>query len=261
MEEMKMSDLPNVPNEEEFLERVEKAARKGAASGTRKGRFLSLIPLLLLIALTVFLYNRITGISHILDRDTPVEGHDLTLENHGPMGYTVADFAEAVLGDSQQLKKLEVYTVNISDATTLTNTGLLNFKVFTKSQILTYHGIATYTVDLTGLNEDSFKLDEENKKLIMYIPHTVLETINVPSDQIEFGDTERGFLAFGDIKLTQEESAKVQTEARTKMEEKLTEEKTSEEADRFAKMSVWELYQPIISNMDPEYQLEIEFTE
>ena len=106
-----------------------------------------------------------------------------------------------------------------------------------------------------------FKLDEENKKLIMYIPHTVLETINVPSDQIEFGDTERGFLAFGDIKLTQEESAKVQTEARTKMEEKLTEEKTSEEADRFAKMSVWELYQPIISNMDPEYQLEIEFTE
>ena len=242
-----MSDLPNVPNEEEFLERVEKAARKGAASGTRKGRFLSLIPLLLLIALTVFLYNRITGISHILDRDTPVEGHDLTLENHGPMGYTVADFAEAVLGDSQQLKKLEVYTVNISDATTLTNTGLLNFKVFTKSQILTYHGIATYTVDLTGLNEDSFKLDEENKKLI--------------SDQIEFGDTERGFLAFGDIKLTQEESAKVQTEARTKMEEKLTEEKTSEEADRFAKMSVWELYQPIISNMDPEYQLEIEFTE
>ena len=177
------------------------------------------------------------------------------------MGYTVADFAEAVLGDSQQLKKLEVYTVNISDATTLTNTGLLNFKVFTKSQILTYHGIATYTVDLTGLNEDSFKLDEENKKLIMYIPHTVLETINVPSDQIEFGDTERGFLAFGDIKLTQEESAKVQTEARTKMEEKLTEEKTSEEADRFAKMSVWELYQPIISNMDPEYQLEIEFTE
>ena len=63
-----MSDLPNVPNEEEFLERVEKAARKGAASGTRKGRFLSLIPLLLLIALTVFLYNRITGISHILGR-------------------------------------------------------------------------------------------------------------------------------------------------------------------------------------------------
>ena len=45
------------------------------------------------------------------------------------------------------------------------------------------------------------------------------------------------------------------------MEEKLKEEKTSEEADRFAKMSVWELYQPIISNMDPEYQLEVEFSE
>ena len=43
------------------------------------------------------------------------------------------------------------------------------------------------------------------------------------------------------------------------MQEKLDEENVIEEADRFAKMSVWEIYQPIIDKVTTGYSLEVEF--
>lgn len=64
------------------------------------------------------------------------------------LGYTAADFQDAILGDSEHLKKLEVYKINVSDAVQLTDTGLTNLKIFTKTQLLIFKGMATYTVDL-----------------------------------------------------------------------------------------------------------------
>ena len=91
------------------------------------------------------------------------------------------------------------------------------------------------------------------------IPHAVLEPINIDENDIEFGEIERGALGFGKITATPEEMAEVQSMARDKMMEKLEEQKTAEEADRFAKMSVWEIYQPIINAVTSGYSLEVEF--
>ena len=43
------------------------------------------------------------------------------------------------------------------------------------------------------------------------------------------------------------------------MNEKLEEQKSAEEADRFAKMSVWEIYQPVINKVTTGYSLNVEF--
>lgn len=166
-------------------------------------------------------------------------------------------------GDASQLKKLEVYTKEVSDAATITNAGLLKLKAFSKTQILTYHGTATYTVDLSQLTKDDISLEENEgdntHKVKIRIPHALREEINIPSDKIEFGDVDKGLLALGEIRLTAEETARVQTEARARMEEKLEEDRVSEEADRFAVMSVWEIYHPLIASVSPAYELEIEF--
>ena len=45
------------------------------------------------------------------------------------------------------------------------------------------------------------------------------------------------------------------------MEKKLEQEKTILEAERFAKLSVWELFQPIVNGVSRECTLEIEFIE
>ena len=136
--------------EEELIERVEKAAREGAEQGGRKasgkggstiGLFTALVRLLLAllpILLIGFVIYRVhtmqTDLHEIIEREDPAEQHDLVLENRGILGYTAADFQEAILRDSTQLKKLEVYVVNVSEPVQISKTGLANLKVFSKNQ-------------------------------------------------------------------------------------------------------------------------------
>lgn len=253
----------------EFLAKVEDAAREGAkqgSKGARRGfspfealRTLILIAVIIGVAWIAYRFQSFTGdLKEIVSRDVPVEDRDLTLENNGILGYTAADFQNAILGDSQQLKKLEVFTQDVSEAVQLTKTGLANLKVFSKTQLLTYKGTATYTVDLGELSKDDITLDEEELTVHIKIPSPVLEPININEDDIEFGDVDRGLLGIGKMSMTPEESKEVVSEARNKMMEKLEEEKTAEEAERFAKLSVWEIYQPIINTVTKGYSLEIE---
>ena len=95
--------------------------------------------------------------------------------------------------------------------------------------------------------------------ITLKIPHAVQEEINIPEDEIQFGDTTKGLLAFGDIKMTVEQATKVQAGAREKMQQKLEEQKVQETADRFAKLAVWELYSPIIKSVAKDYSLEVVF--
>jgi len=181
------------------------------------------------------------------------------LEDQGFLGYTAADFAEAVLGEESKLCKIEVLQQEVSDVATLIDTGLGNWKMFSKTQLITYHGTAIYTVDLSKLAKSDFVLDEDNKEITVYIPHAQLEPINIQSDQIEFGDVSKGLLAFGDIDITPEQMAEVQSTAQDKMVEKLKELQIINDADRFAKMVVWEMYQPIINSVEKGYSLKVEF--
>ena len=52
---------------------------------------------------------------------------------------------------------------------------------------------------------------------------------------------------------------KVQAGARQKMQDKLDSDNVLEIADRFAKLSVWEMYSPIIKGVAKDYSLEVEF--
>ena len=220
---------------------------------------LILIALIIGVGWTAYRFNNFTGnLKDIVSRDVPVEERDLTLENHGILGYTAADFQEAIIGDSEQLKKLEVFETEVSDAVQLTNTGLANLKVFTKTQLLTYKGTATYTVDLGELSKDDITLDEEKMTVHIKIPDAELEPININENDIEFGDVERGLLGIGKMSMTPEQQQEVQSEARNKMMEKLEADNTAEEAERFAKLSVWEIYQPIINQVTSGYSLEVE---
>ena len=261
---------PQVFDEKEFLEKVEAAAMKGAKKGTGSGigkaimgpLLKILIPALLIVGVMMFVIPKFSlgdTLKSLVEVEKPVEDKDLTLTNKGFLGYKAADFAEAILSDRSYLKKIEVMSYKISDAATLTDAGLAKLKIFSKNQLITYHGTAVYTVDLSGLTEDSFWLNEALKKVYLKIPHAVLEPINIQASDIEYGDVEKGLLAFGSIKLNPEDMSKIQAEAQKKMEQKLTDDSIRDQADRFAKLAVWELYQPIISAVAPEYTLEVTF--
>ncbi len=251
-------------NEEELLKKVEKAAARGTGRSTLKNILISALPTLLAIGLLAYLVvpkiNSINqGLNSVFHFDEPVEGHDMTIENDSIFGYTAADFEEAILGDSTKLKKLEVFKQKVSDVSSITDTGLLNWGIFTKNQLITYNGTAVYTVDLSALRSTDISFNEEEKMITLKIPHAVQEEINIPEDEIQFGDTTKGLLAFGDIKMTAEQATQIQAEARKKMQKKLDEDNVAAIADRFAKLSVWELYNPIIKGVAKEYSLEVVF--
>ena len=262
--EDKVENTSEVFDEKELLKKVEKAAQKGAAKSGLKQAFVSSLPAIAAIAIVAFLIvpkvNALNnGLKSFFRFDEPVADHDMTIDNHGIFGYTAADFEEAILGDSSKLKKLEVFTQKVSDVATLTDTGLANWSIFTKTQLITYNGSVVYTVDLSQLRKADITFNEEEKIITIKIPHAVQEEINIPESEIQFGDTSKGLLAFGEIKMTLEQASQVQKEARAKMQQKLDEDKVQETADRFAKLSVWELYNPIIKGVAKDYSLEVEF--
>lgn len=263
--------------EKTYLEEIKEAAREGAKEGviecklrrgpsvgagilsTVLGKILFAAIVIAVVLFAVSAINPFPKLKEQLQFDNGASEHDLVLENQGLLGYTAADFAEAVLGDQSKLCKLEVLQQEISDVGTLTETGLGNLKIFSKTQLITYHGTVVYTVDLSQLNRHDFSLDDEKKEVTICIPHSQMEPINIQSNDIEFGDVEKGLLAFGDIKATPEQMAEIQTEVQAMMEQKVLEDNVANDADRFAKLAVWEMFQPVINSVTKGYSLVVEF--
>ena len=252
-------------NDKDMKQELRKAERKGR----RKGWFARIRTFFVGIIVGMLILTTFTAYMHglavkdafraLFTTETAVEDRDLTLINHRIFGYKAADFAEAVLGDEEQLKKLEVYSREVSDVSTLTQAGLFKIKAFSKYQLITYNGKAIYTVDLSGLKADDITLDEETKTVTIKVPAPVLEPINIPSENIQFGEVEKEAFAFGNIKLTPEQQAEVETQAKERMLQKLEDEKVIEDAKIAAELSIWEIFQPVIANLSSRYKLKIEF--
>ena len=45
------------------------------------------------------------------------------------------------------------------------------------------------------------------------------------------------------------------------MEERLSEQELLDEADRFAKLKTWEIFQPLVTAVSPAYKTVIQFTD
>jgi hypothetical protein len=75
------------------------------------------------------------------------------------------------------------------------------------------------------------------------------------------GEVQKEALAFGDIKLTQEQQKDVETKAKERMEQKLEDENVIADATAAADHAIWEIFQPMISNLSSKYTLKIEFTD
>ena len=214
-----------------------------------------ILALLTTIGIGLYLHNK----NDANEKVTPVENHDLTLENNGIFGFTVADFEEAILGEATRQKLLIVEEREVYVNTTITETGLFNLGVFNKQQVLTIHGLGQYTIDLTTIASDDISLNEDTYELTIRIPHAELHQVNFIPEKTEIGDTKKGWLAFGSIKMDAEQHNTFEVRAKEELSAKLNEAECFEEADRFAKLSAYETYQPIIKTISPAYKVVIEF--
>lgn len=175
------------------------------------------------------------------------------------LGYTAADFKDAVLGEASQHQELIVMEQPLEIETTITKAGLGGLEIFSKTKQITYAGYGVYTVDLKDIDENHISVDEENKKVKIYINHAVLQYTNIDYDNMKFEDTEKGLLSFGDISLTMEQQNTLEKSVIDSMNDTLTKSSIMNQADEFAKMKTWEIFQPLVSAVSQEYIVEIEF--
>ncbi|MEE3486498.1 MAG: DUF4230 domain-containing protein [Bulleidia sp.] len=233
---------------------VEKASEKGAKNAGWKSSIITIVLIAVILCLgayklDVFKDNN-TGVEQ-------VEGHDVTLDNNGIFGFKAVDFQDAVLGKSQQETKLIVEEQEASVPATITNTGFLNLNITTKTQNVTIYGTGEYTIDLSKITADDVTLNEDTYTVTIAVPYPELNNVIFNSDKTVIGDTERGWLAFGDIKMTAEETQQFELEAQQKLTDALSEQACYDEAVRFAKLSAYEVYQPVISAVSPAYKVTI----
>lgn len=174
---------------------------------------------------------------------------------------TAADFKNAILGEARQKQELIVMEQSLKIPTTFSKAGLFNLPIFSQVKNVTYYGTGIYTIDLSKLTSDKVDVDMDNNTVTVQIPHSCLQYIKPDIEKTEFEDTEKGLLSFGDIKLTTEEQNEVQQAALKTMRDRLIQNELFNKADNFASNNVWQLFQPVVNAVSPEFSVIIKFDE
>ena len=190
-----------------------------------------------------------------------VEGYDLTLDNNGILGYTAVDFADVIVGSSTRQSLLIVDEQELSAPTVVTQAGLFKLGIFSKNQSVIYNGTAQYTVDISKITSDKIEVDAANHTITITVPYPELHAVIFNPANTVIGDTEKGLLAFGDIKMTLDQSKTVEAEAVEKLTEKANDEKCLAKAVEYGRYVLRDFYETAIEAITKSYKVKIVFDE
>ena len=166
---------------------------------------------------------------------------------------TVADFKEPIVLTHGKESRLIVHSAHLSETISIASEGLGGWEWTSAYQDIVYEGDAQYVVDLSGLSDEDFIVNNEQKILTVRIPYAQLLPINIPAEQIKFRDVKKGWAAPKDIKLTAEESAQLMIRVNNKMKAKLIDENIITVANESAKIVVADLLSATVHAVDPEF--------
>lgn len=204
------------------------------------------------------LYEKSHEKHHLTDTEPASTQHAAVLEDDGLFGYKAADYADAVLGEASKKAQFVIYTQPIKETTQIIDTGFANLEFLSKYQLVTYHGHVSYSVDLGHLSSEDIDVSEDENLVTIHIPAPTRDEIVINNDDTEFGDVQKGsFLAIGDIELTAQQLAQVESEARKQMEKTMDEMNTDQIAETYARESVRDLFGPVIHRLSPRVAVDV----
>ena len=236
------------------------SALAGAALSSKKGGgfFKGLIIGIIIGAILMGVVTATLGGSLLDTVDSAKDTADEILDD-AFLGYTAADFKDAILGKAEAQQKMIIMEQYLSIETTITKSGLGGLEIFSKTKNITFSGTGYYVVDLQYIDADHIAVDEEKKVVTVTIPHAVVDHVEINYNDMRFEDTEKGLLAFGDISLTTEQQNDLYASVENVMLERLNQKDLLNQADEFAKMKTWQTFQPLISAVSSEYTVEMVF--
>ncbi|MBK1813520.1 DUF4230 domain-containing protein [Clostridium sp. YIM B02505] len=152
---------------------------------------------------------------------------------------------ESIVDKIQKVSKLVVVEVDLNEKMIIDNSWG-DWDVFKKLQKVDYYGKGSYSIDLSSLDSSKVKIDKLNKKITISLPKPAANTPTIDYDKTTFESTEKGLLRFGDIKLTKDESAVIDKEVISRMDNKLKETALYDEAVKNGEDTIQDLIKPIV---------------
>lgn len=171
------------------------------------------------------------------------------------------DFAEVIVGEQEETRKLIVSTQEAAVSIELTDKLLkkIDYDFLKKTQKVSYTGKGYFVVDLDDLKKDNIIQDRESKTVTIQIAHAYLENIEIDPNKIIIDEVKEGLLAKGDIELTVKDYNSIEKELIKRLEAKFKTAENGQNADAIALRMVKDVYAPIIEAIDADYTLNIEF--
>ena len=157
------------------------------------------------------------------------------------------NFQPVLLREAQLEKKLLIMTQRATAPQTAKKDGLLNIPVFKQSKVIIFHGEGSYYVDLSSLSSSDFEIDDDKKNITINIPKPQL-SVKLLSEETEFFDSSNGMLRVGEMEITPEVMTTLETQGIARITEILEADANAwDTAVRYAKLSVKEIYEPLIT--------------
>lgn len=171
------------------------------------------------------------------------------------------DFAEILLGNQDETRKLIVSTQEATVSTELSDKLIqkLDFDFLKKTQKVSYTGTGYFVVDLDNLTRESIDQDKENKVITIKIGHAYLQAIEIDPDKIIIDEVKKGLLAWGNLELTVKDYNIIEKELRSRLETKFNTAENGQKADETALRMVKEVYEPVVKAIDNSYSVVVEF--
>ena len=156
------------------------------------------------------------------------------------------DFHPVLLGEAHLEKKLLIMTQKATASQTVKKEGLFSLPVFKQTKAVIFHGEGSYYVDLSSLSSSDFEIDDEKRSITISISKPEL-SVKLISKETEFFDSSNGMLRFGEMEIPPVQMTTLETQGIEQITKKLEDDTRAwETAERFAKLSVKEIYEPLV---------------
>lgn len=172
------------------------------------------------------------------------------------LDYNRFDLQNAVLGEARKKQALVVLEQDVQVDSQISQ-ALANIAIFEKTKTVHSAGTGVYTVDLSRISRRKVKVDMEQRTVQISVPRSELSYIVIDPEQTVFEETEKAFLAFGEIKLTPEQQQILETSVKNTMEGFLTDPAQKERADRAALEQVGALFTPVIQSVAEGFDVSV----
>jgi len=221
----------------------------------------SLLLALGIVAIVLFVWGLSLDSKPVhMDADDGIEQIDLDTIYLKASGVEV-NFADVILSDHDEMRKLIVSTQKATVSTELTDRLIkqLDFDFLKKTQSVSYAGTGYFVVDLDNISANRIIQDKDKKTVTIKIDHAYLEAIEIDPNNIIIDEVKEGLFARGDIELTVKDYNAIEKELRTRLEDKFDTVANGQVADDLALEMVKEVYEPIVKAIDRKYDVIVEF--